>query len=85
LGSDELVRINRLVDMVEQISGIKVKRAYKLNAPKGVRGRNSDNTLIRQVIGWAPDTRLYEGLETTYRWIYDRMVGPPALAGRHIT
>lgn len=73
LGSDELVSINQLVDLVEEIAEIKVQRSYKLDAPKGVRGRNSDNTLIKQVIRWAPDTSLRDGLEKTYRWIYDQM------------
>ncbi len=73
LGSAELVSINRLVDLAEDIAGIKVRRSYNLAAPKGVRGRNSDNELIRRVIGWAPDISLRKGLEETYRWIYDRM------------
>jgi nucleoside-diphosphate-sugar epimerase len=74
LGSDELVTVNRLVDLAEEIAEIRVRRCYKLDAPKGVRGRNSDNELIKRVIGWAPDTSLRDGLEMTYRWIYDRMV-----------
>jgi nucleoside-diphosphate-sugar epimerase len=73
LGSDELVTINRLVDIVEDIAGVKLKRSYKLDAPKGVRGRNSDNTLIKQTLGWAPPTGLREGMEKTYRWIFDEM------------
>ena len=73
LGSDELVTINQLVDMAEGIAGIKLVRKYKLNAPKGVRGRNSDNTLIKQKLGWAPPMGLREGLEKTYRWIFDEM------------
>jgi nucleoside-diphosphate-sugar epimerase len=73
LGSDELVSINRLVDIVEDIAGIRVKRSYKLDAPKGVRGRNSDNTLIKARLGWAPDTRLQAGMEKTYRWIDGEM------------
>ncbi|HXJ55078.1 MAG TPA: NAD-dependent epimerase/dehydratase family protein [Verrucomicrobiae bacterium] len=74
LGSDELVSINQLVDMVEDIAGIKLKRNYNLNAPKGVNGRNSDNTLIRKRLGWAPETKLRAGMEQTYRWIHDQMV-----------
>lgn len=74
LGSDELVTINQLVDIVEQIAGITLKRKYDLNAPKGVNGRNSDNTLIKKYLGWAPEIRLYDGMEKTYRWIYDQMV-----------
>ena len=75
LGSDELVTINQLVDIVEEIAGIKLKRNYDLNAPKGVNGRNSDNTLIKQHLGWAPGIRLREGLEKTYAWIYDQLAG----------
>jgi len=73
LGSSELVSINQLVDIVEQIAGIKLKRKYKLDAPKGVAGRNSDNTRIHELLGWEPDTRLKDGMEKTYRWIYDQM------------
>ncbi|MFO0812970.1 MAG: NAD-dependent epimerase/dehydratase family protein [Gemmatales bacterium] len=74
LGSDELVTINGLVDLVEGIAGIKLKRNYKLDAPKGVNGRNSDNTLIKKYLGWAPSIRLRDGLEKTYAWIYDQIV-----------
>jgi GDP-D-mannose 3', 5'-epimerase len=73
LGSDELVTINGLVDIVEDIAGIRLKRRYNLTAPKGVNGRNSDNTRIKQLLGWAPSTRLREGLEKTYAWIYDQI------------
>jgi nucleoside-diphosphate-sugar epimerase len=73
LGSSELVTIDRLVDMVENIAGIKLRRRYDLSAPQGVRGRNSDNTMIRQRLGWEPSTPLQVGLERTYRWIYDQM------------
>jgi GDP-D-mannose 3',5'-epimerase len=61
-----------LVDIVEKIAGIRFKRTYKRDAPTGVRGRNSDNTLIRQVFGWAPSIKLVDGMEKTYRWIYDQ-------------
>lgn len=71
LGSSELVSINQLVDIAEEIAGVKLERRYKLDAPRGVAGRNSDNTLIRQYLGWEPDTRLRDGMEKTYRWIYD--------------
>ncbi len=74
IGSSELVTINRLVDLVEDIAGLKLKRNYNLNAPKGVNGRNSDNKLIKKVFGWEPDTRLRDGLEKTYAWIYDEIV-----------
>jgi nucleoside-diphosphate-sugar epimerase len=73
LGSSELVSINQLVDIVEEIAGVKLKRNYNLNAPKGVNGRNSDNTLIQRLLGWQPNTRLRDGMEKTYRWIYDQM------------
>lgn len=69
LGSSELVTINQLVDIVEDIAGIKLKRTYNLGAPKGVNGRNSDNTLIQEKLGWEPSIRLRDGLERTYRWI----------------
>jgi len=73
LGTSEMVTINELVDIVEQIAGIKLERHYKLDAPLGVRGRNSDNTLIRKVFGWEPSTPLKVGLEQTYKWIYDQV------------
>ncbi len=73
LGSSELVSINQLVDIVEDIAGIKLKRSYNLSAPKGVNGRNSDNTLIKQLLGWEPDTRLRDGMEKTYAWIYEQI------------
>jgi GDP-D-mannose 3', 5'-epimerase len=79
LGSDQLVSINQLVDIVENIAGIKLKRSYNLDAPKGVRGRNSDNTLIQKTLGWAPGIRLEEGLEHTYRWIYDEMTNSESM------
>lgn len=72
LGSSEAVSINQLVDIAEEIAGIKLQRRYKLDAPKGVNGRNSDNTLIQQLLGWEPNTPLKVGLEKTYRWIYDQ-------------
>jgi GDP-D-mannose 3',5'-epimerase len=73
LGSSEMVTINQLVDLVEGIAGITLKRRYNLGAPKGVRGRNSDNTLIRKYLDWEPSTSLQVGLEKTYAWIYDRI------------
>jgi nucleoside-diphosphate-sugar epimerase len=73
LGSSEKVTINGLVDIVEEIAGLSVARRYDLDAPKGVRGRNSDNTLILDRLGWEPSTSLREGLEQTYRWIYDQV------------
>jgi len=72
LGSSEAVTINQLVDIVESIAGIKLKRRYDLSAPKGVNGRNSDNTLIQKLMHWEPNTTLRAGLEKTYAWIYDQ-------------
>src|SRR4051794_29033977 len=69
LGSSELVTINQLVDIVEQIVGIRLHRSYKLDAPKGVNGRNSDNTLIKRLLGWEPGTALRTGMKTTCDWI----------------
>jgi nucleoside-diphosphate-sugar epimerase len=74
LGSDEMVSINELVDIAEEVAGIKLKRNYNLDAPQGVRGRNSDNTLIKDVLGWSPSIKLKDGLERTYRWIYDQII-----------
>lgn len=71
LGSSELVSINQLVDIVEEIAGIKLERNYNLDAPKGVNGRNSDNKLIQELLGWEPSVRLRDGMEKTYRWIHD--------------
>ncbi len=73
IGSSEMVTINELVDTAEQIAGVRVERTYNLDAPKGVRGRNSDNTLIQKEFDWEPSTRLLDGLEITYRWIYDQV------------
>ncbi len=73
LGSAEKVSINQLVDIVEEIAGIRLKRKYKLDAPKGVNGRNSDNTLIKKTLCWEPDLPLRKGMEKTYAWIYDEM------------
>jgi GDP-D-mannose 3', 5'-epimerase len=69
LGSSELVSINSLVDMVEQIGGIKLERKYDLAAPRGVAGRNSDNTFIQEVLKWEPRTPLLDGMRKTYAWI----------------
>ena len=73
IGSSEMVTINGLIDTVERIAGITVERHYDTSAPQGVRGRNSDNTLIVRELGWEPSTSLDEGLEVTYRWIYDQL------------
>jgi len=73
IGSSEKVSINKLVDIVEEIAQIKLKRNYNLNAPKGVNGRNSDNTLIKSVFNWEPSIPLKNGIENTYKWIYDQI------------
>jgi GDP-D-mannose 3', 5'-epimerase len=73
IGSAELVSINDLVSIVEDIAGIQLKREYDLSAPQGVRGRNSDNTLIQSLYGWQPSISLREGLERTYSWVYDNV------------
>jgi nucleoside-diphosphate-sugar epimerase len=74
IGSSELVTINGLVDLVEQIAGTRVRRRHVLDAPQGVRGRNSDNTAIVAALGWEPSTPLADGMAVTYRWIYDQMI-----------
>ncbi len=76
LGSSELVTINQLVDIVEDIAGIKLQRRYNLNAPKGVNGRNSDNTLIQKHLGWEPSIKLRDGMAKTYTWIESQMLAP---------
>jgi nucleoside-diphosphate-sugar epimerase len=72
LGSSELVSINELVDKVEKIAGVKLKRSYDLSAPRGVAGRNSENSFIKQVLNWEPSTSLDVGLSATYRWIREQ-------------
>ena len=74
LGSSELVTINQLVDIAEDIAEVKLKRKYNLDAPKGVRGRNSDNTLILEKLHWEPSIRLRDGMEKTYQWIGDQIL-----------
>ena len=74
LGSSELVTINQLVDVVEEIAGVKLHRSYNLNAPKGVNGRNSDNTKLRSYLDWEPTIPLYEGMARTYEWIECQMM-----------
>jgi nucleoside-diphosphate-sugar epimerase len=79
LGSNELVTINQLVDIVEECAGVKLKRNYDLGAPKGVNGRNSDNTRIKEYLGWEPSIRLKDGIAGTYEWIENEML---VLAGK---
>ena len=64
------------MDIVEDIAGIKLDRKYNLDAPKGVNGRNSDNTLIQKYLGWEPSIRLRDGMEKTYNWIESQMLAP---------
>ncbi|MDP9435291.1 MAG: NAD-dependent epimerase/dehydratase family protein [Actinomycetota bacterium] len=86
LGSSELVSINQLVSIVEDIAGVTLERRHDLTAPQGVRGRNSDNTLMLETYGWEPSISLRDGLERTYAWIYDELTSPERsplqLAGR---
>jgi nucleoside-diphosphate-sugar epimerase len=74
LGSSEMVSINQLADMAEEIAGYKLNRSYDLTAPKGVRGRNSENTLIRHYLNWEPSIPLMEGLKKTFVWIREQMI-----------
>jgi nucleoside-diphosphate-sugar epimerase len=80
IGSDQLVTINQLVDIVENVAGVKLHRRYKLDAPKGVRGRNSDNTLVKARLGWAPSVSLEHGMRKTHAWIVQQMTNP-SIAG----
>jgi nucleoside-diphosphate-sugar epimerase len=77
LGTDRLVSINELVDLVSEAAGKSVGKRYNLTAPQGVRGRNSDNTQLRDVLGWEPETTLEAGLAVTYRWIRSEMAKHP--------
>lgn len=81
IGSDEMVTINQLVDIVEQIAGLRLRRRYVLDAPQGVRGRSSDNTLITALLGWKPTIRLEVGMERTYRWVFDQLAGAKRQVG----
>ena len=74
LGSDRLISINGLIDMTEAIAGVRLERRYDLSAPQGVRGRNSDNTLVRSLLGWEPATPLEVGMAATYQWIEDQVI-----------
>jgi len=73
IGSSELVTINGLIDIISDIAGITVERTHDLSAPQGVRGRNSDNDMINEKLGWEPSTSLRDGLEITYAWVYDQV------------
>ena len=78
LGTDRLITINGLVDLVTDIAGKKLARQHDLSKPQGVRGRNSDNSLLRKVLGWEPSISLEQGLAVTYAWIEQEL----AKAGR---
>ena len=82
VGSSELVSINGLVELVEEIAGVRLERRYRLDAPKGVNGRNSDNTLVRAALDWEPSTRLRDGLERTYAWVHGEVTRAAASSGR---
>ena len=73
LGSDEQVSINQMIDMIEKIACYKVEKNFQLDKPKGVRGRSSDNHKISTDFNWKPNMKLYDGLEITYKWIYDQL------------
>jgi GDP-D-mannose 3',5'-epimerase len=85
LGTSELISINNLVTLVEEIAGVKLERHYDLDAPRGVAGRNSDNTFIKQILGWEPNTTLCNGMNKTYQWVKqqyeDRKAGKITTAG----
>lgn len=74
IGSDRLVTINQLVDIISNIAGKKLKKKYQLDKPQGVRGRNSDNTLCKKILKWEPRISLEKGFEKNYKWIYDQLV-----------
>ena len=76
IGSDEQVSINQLIDITEKISGIKVKRNYLLDKPKGVRGRSSNNEKLKEVLNWNYSIKLEEGMKKTYDWIYKNLTKP---------
>src|SRR6201993_890411 len=73
LGTDRLVTINQLIDLVSNVAGKRLKKRHDLSKPQGVRGRNSDNTLLNRVLGWEPAITLEQGLTTTYRWIEEEL------------
>jgi GDP-D-mannose 3', 5'-epimerase len=85
VGSAHLVTINELVSIVEEIAGLTLRRRYNLDAPQGVRGRNSDNALIKKRLGWEPQISLERGLEKTYTWMYDEMAGRSSHEARAVS
>ena len=83
LGQDRMITVNELVDMVAAAAGKEVRRRHNLAAPQGVRGRNSDNTRLREVLGWEPQVSLEEGLRRTYEWIRGQLANRPEYAEHH--
>lgn len=69
IGSDDLVTIDQLADIIIKVSGKRIVKKYDTSKPQGVRGRNSDNTLVKEVLGWMPEVILQEGIRRTYAWI----------------
>lgn len=84
LGQDRMISINQLVDMVSEIAGKRILKTYNLSAPQGVRGRNSDNTLLRRVLNWEPGISLEEGLGRTYAWIENELTAAGRLRDRTV-
>ena len=78
LGQDRMLAINELVDIVAGIGGKHIGKRHDLTKPQGVRGRNSDNTRLREVLGWEPQISLEEGLARTYRWIQGQLAARAA-------
>ena len=82
VGSDQMVSINQMADILSEIAGISLSRSFNQNAPKGVRGRNSDNTKIKEVLGWAPNVTLEKGLQETYEWILQEIMSSGKNSGK---
>jgi nucleoside-diphosphate-sugar epimerase len=85
LGQDRMITINELVDIVAWIAGKNIGKRYDLTKPQGVRGRNSDNSKLRQVLKWEPQITLEKGLEITYKWIQEQLAKRTAPRGNHVT
>jgi nucleoside-diphosphate-sugar epimerase len=84
LGTDELVSINQLVDMVARAAGKRINKRHNLTGPQGVRGRNSDNSRLQDVLGWQPSILLEQGLAITYKWIESEVRKSPKYASQRI-
>jgi len=69
LGTDQMVSVNELVDLIARVASKRIRKRHDLSKPQGVRGRNSDNSRLREVLGWEPAISLEQGLATTYKWI----------------